>query len=119
MLLAANTSTIPLSVETLSQKLGGLSRNHLHKIVQELAGLGIVQTLRGAGGGVILAVDPPDIHIGALIRQLEGDQPLVECFRLDGGSCTLTARCLLRGFIGNARESFYRELDRHTLADCF
>ncbi len=118
MLLAAHPSAGPVKVEALAQELGGLSRDHLHKIVQGLVALGVVRTLRGAGGGVTLASDPRQIRIGALIRQLEGSQPVVECFRADGGCCTLKAQCRLRGFIGNAREDFYRNLDAHTLADC-
>ncbi len=119
MALANEPPERPFSVEAMAQKLGGLSRNHLHKIVQELASLGLVRTVRGAGGGVTLAVAPKEIRVGALIRQLEGDQPVVECFRADGGCCTLTTGCRLRGFIHTAREDFYRNLDEHTLADCF
>ena len=55
-----------VNVETLAHALGGLSRNHLHKIVQDLAALGIVKTLRGASGGVILAKAPREARIGAL-----------------------------------------------------
>ena len=106
------------NVETLSRELGGLSRNHLHKIVQDLAALGVVRTVRGAGGGVVLAMSPDRIRVGTLIRQLEGDQPMVECFRADGGGCTLSAGCRLRGFLDSAREDFYRSLDARTVADC-
>ena len=59
-----------VTVETLAQSLGGLSRNHLHKIVQDLAALGIVKTIRGSGGGVTLAKAPRAVRIGALIRGL-------------------------------------------------
>ncbi len=119
MALASEPSDRPLSVDALAQKLGGLSRNHLHKIVQELASLGLVRTVRGAGGGVTLAIALSEIKVGTLVRQLEGDQPVVECFRADGGCCTLVAGCRLRGFIRTAREDFYRSLDGHTLAECF
>jgi Rrf2 family nitric oxide-sensitive transcriptional repressor len=118
MLLATEPAARPLSVETLAKLLGGLSRDHLHKVVQTLAGLGIVRTIRGVGGGVLLAAEPSQIKIGALIRHLEGDQPVVDCFRADGGSCTLSSICRLRKFIANAREEFYASLDRQTLADC-
>ena len=74
--------------------------------------------IRGAGGGVVLAMPPDRIRVGTLIRQLEGDQPMVECFRADGGSCTLSAGCRLRGFLDGAREDFYRSLDARTVADC-
>lgn len=118
MLLANEPSAQPLNVDKLSRLLGNLSRNHLHKIVQNLAAMGLVRTVRGNGGGVVLAAMPGSIRVGKLVRQLEGDQPVVECFRPDGGTCTLTAGCRLRGFIRDAREDFYRRLDRHTIADC-
>jgi Rrf2 family nitric oxide-sensitive transcriptional repressor len=118
MLLATEPPERPLSVETLAKLLGGLSRDHLHKIVQTLAGLGMVRTIRGVGGGVLLAAAPDKIRIGALIRHLEGDQPVVECFRDDGGCCTLSSICRLRRFIARARDEFYGSLDQQTLADC-
>ena len=102
----------------LAQSLGGLSRNHLHKIAQDLAALGIVKTIRGAGGGVKLAKAPRAVRIGALVRALESDQPLVECFRADHGCCTLDPGCRLRPMLKRARERFYETLDEYSLADC-
>ncbi len=106
------------NVETLAQRLGGLSRNHLHKIVQELASLGFVRTIRGAGGGVRLAKPAREVKIGALVRALESEQAIVECFRADHGCCTLEPGCRLRPMLRKARESFYQTLDDYTLADC-
>ena len=106
------------SVETLAERLGGLSRHHLHKIVQDLTAAGVTQTLRGAGGGVRLAQPPEAINLGALIRYLESDQPMVECFRPEAVTCPLLPDCRLRGLIGRAEQDFYARLDRHTLADC-
>ena len=108
----------PMNVEAIAERLGGLSRNHLHKIVQDLAALGVLRTLRGAGGGVALARPLEDVRLGALIRALEADQALVECFRSDGGHCVLAPDCALPPILHNARKSFYQSLDGHTLADC-
>ena len=36
----------------------GVPRNHVQKIVQDLAEAGLVRTRRGAGGGVILGIHP-------------------------------------------------------------
>jgi Rrf2 family nitric oxide-sensitive transcriptional repressor len=118
MRLAAAAEDEILTVEQLARDLGGLSRNHLHKVVQDLAALDLVRTSRGPRGGVALAAPPAGIRLGELIRRLEADQPLVECFRADGGCCTLSPACRLRGLLGQARESFLATLDRHTLADC-
>jgi len=118
MRLAVEPPDRPLTVETLARELGGLSRNHLHKVVQELAASGVVRTVRGARGGVLLAVPPKEVRLGTLIRQLEADQVTVECFRADGGGCSLTPGCRLRGMLGVAWDSFLQSLDGNTLADC-
>jgi Rrf2 family nitric oxide-sensitive transcriptional repressor len=107
-----------MNVQTIAQQLGGQSRNHLHKIVQNLAALGVLRTARGAGGGVSLATQLNKVRLGSLIRTLEADQALVECFRADGGNCVLSPDCALSNFLFDARDSFYRSLDRRTLADC-
>ena len=54
LMLLAQRRDETTSVETLARTLD-LSRNHLHKIVQELHALGVVETMRGVGGGVRLA----------------------------------------------------------------
>lgn len=118
MLLARAKPDTPVSVEVMAQELGGLSRHHLHKIVQDLTALGATRTLRGAGGGVMLAKAPEEIRVGTVVRRLEQDQVVVECFRADGCACTLVKGCRLRGMLGRAQERFYATLDDQTLADC-
>ncbi len=118
MLLAGEAPGHHLSVEALARTLGGLSRHHLHKIVQDLTALGITRTVRGAGGGVLLAVAADQVRLGTLVRQLEADQAIVECFRADACGCTLVAGCRLRGMLRGAQNSFYTNLEQHTLADC-
>ena len=118
MALGHSRSGETINVGTLAKSLGGLSRNHLHKIVQDLAAIGIVKTIRGTGGGVLLAKEAGEIKIGAVVRALEGDQAIVECFRADHGCCTLEPGCRLRPMLRKARETFYKSLDAHTLADC-
>ncbi len=95
-----------------------ISRNHLTKVIQALAGAGILSTHRGAGGGFRLAQPPESVKLGAVVRLLESRQALVECFRADGGTCVLTPGCRLKGRLAAAREAFLDELDRTTLAEC-
>jgi Rrf2 family transcriptional regulator, nitric oxide-sensitive transcriptional repressor len=118
MLLGRQQPGYNINVVMMASQLGDLSRNHLHKIVQDLAALGIVRTVRGAGGGVALAKPLTDVRLGALVRALEQDQAIVECFRADGGHCVLDSGCRLRAMLRTARECFYESLDQHTLADC-
>jgi Rrf2 family nitric oxide-sensitive transcriptional repressor len=96
----------------------GISRNHLAKVVHDLADRGFIITQRGIGGGFVLARPPQAITLGEVVRALEGTSALVECFRQDGGGCVLTPRCRLKGRLAAARQAFLRELDKTTLADC-
>lgn len=95
----------------------GLSRHHLAKIMQRLAAGGFVATRRGAGGGAVLARDPGEIRLGAVVCLLEEGQALVECFAPGGGDCTITGRCRLKAQLRAAEEAFLGTLDRSTLAD--
>ncbi len=96
----------------------GISRNHLVKIIRELAAGGIIATQRGAGGGFHLARPAGEISLGEIVRLLESRSALVECFRSDGGACVVTRRCRLKSRLKAAREAFLRELDGTTLAEC-
>jgi Rrf2 family nitric oxide-sensitive transcriptional repressor len=96
----------------------GISRHHLVKVVRRLAETGYVRTRRGAGGGFELARPARAITLGEVMRDLEDDQPLAECFRADGGPCVLSPRCRLKKKLAAAREAFLNELDTTSLADC-
>lgn len=108
---------IHVSTDALATELI-VSRNHLHKIVQFLTEMGLVRTIRGAHGGVMLARPADKIRVGEVIRSYEREQALVECFRADSGACTLLPRCRLRGMLNTAKSVFYQHLNQYTLADC-
>ena len=95
-----------------------ISRHHLSKIVRDLADAGFIATQRGAGGGFSLARPAQEISLGAVVRRLEDGHALVECFRDDGGCCTLTAGCRLKSKLVRARDAFIAELDKTSLAEC-
>jgi Rrf2 family transcriptional regulator, nitric oxide-sensitive transcriptional repressor len=95
-----------------------ISRNHLTKVIRDLSEAGFINTLRGAGGGLLLAKPAAEISIGDVVRRLEARHAVVECFRSDGGACVLTPRCRLKSRLARAAEAFLRELDCSTLADC-
>lgn len=105
------------SAEELARAVG-VPRNHVHKIIQDLAEAGLVRTWRGAGGGVELAMAAETIRLGDVVRRFETGQALVECFRPDGGACCLSPDCRLKGMLWHARGAFLASLDAATLADC-
>ncbi|MCK2185141.1 Rrf2 family transcriptional regulator [Halomonas getboli] len=93
-----------------------ISRNHLMKVVQELNRLGYLHATRGKHGGLLLNRAPDEIPLGGLIRDIEPDLGLVECFRDDNG-CVITPACRLKPILGEALAAFVAVLDRYTLAD--
>lgn len=94
----------------------GISQAHLMKITHQLGLAGFIETVRGKGGGMRLATAPAAINLGAVVRAVEPDFALVECFGTEN-RCALTSYCRLAGVLGGALESFLAHLDRHTLAD--
>lgn len=116
MRLASDESR-SFTTEEMARELQ-ISRHHLSKVVRDLADAGFVTTQRGAGGGLSLARPAEEITLGAVVRRLEDGLALVECFRDDGGGCTLTPGCRLKGKLARAREAFIAELDQTSLAEC-
>ncbi|MDO9095261.1 MAG: Rrf2 family transcriptional regulator [Rubrivivax sp.] len=95
----------------------GLSKNHLMKVVNDLAHQGWIETTRGRGGGLRLLREPGDIRIGDIVRGSETDFRLVECFDSGTNACRLTPRCRLKHLFGEALQGFFKALDGATLAD--
>src|SRR5262245_51507405 len=94
----------------------GISEHHLMKVVHQLGVAGFIETLRGRGGGMRLAKKASDITVGEVVRHMEPDLNLVECFRADQ-QCTISPVCRLAGVLGEALDGFLKVLDRYTLAD--
>ena len=94
-----------------------ISRNHLAKVVNYLSHLGYLETRRGRGGGITLAVKPEDLRIGQLVRQTENQPAIVECFDPSTNTCKLNGSCILKGVLAEAMNAFYETLDRKTLRD--
>lgn len=93
-----------------------ISRNHLAKVVQALQAEGLVETLRGRGGGLRLAKDPADIGIGHVVRRLERFNSFVSCMGT-GADCSIVGACRLKPVLAGALEAFQAHLDQFTLAD--
>jgi len=95
----------------------GISRNHLVKVVHHLGKLGYIHTSRGKSGGITLAGEPEAINVGEVIRRVEPNFYIVECFNESANGCPITPACLLRGMMFEAYEAFFGVLDKYTLSD--
>lgn len=95
----------------------GISKNHLMKVSHELGKAGYIETVRGRGGGIRLALKPEEINIGEVVRRMEDDFYLVECFNPSGGSCPISPVCGLKGVLGRALQAYLQVLSEYTLQD--
>lgn len=91
-----------------------IPRQHLMKTVNELSRMGYVEAVRGKGGGISLGRDPSTVSLDALVRDLEPDKPLVDCF---DPRCPAAGVCRLVGALGRARDAFFDALGDYSLAD--
>ncbi|WLV24723.1 Rrf2 family transcriptional regulator [Aciduricibacillus chroicocephali] len=94
-----------------------ISSHHLGKIVFELNKLGLIETIRGRGGGIRLAKDPAEINIGMVVREMEDDFNILECFDKELNHCILSPACKLKHVLNDALKAFLAVLDQYTLAD--
>lgn len=93
-------------------ELHGVSRTHLMKVANRLGRLGYIVAVRGRSGGIRLARAPQLVNVGAVVRDMEPDHPVVDC-----GSCRLLRGCRLPGIFCQAMDAFHAVLDRYSLAD--
>jgi Rrf2 family nitric oxide-sensitive transcriptional repressor len=89
----------------------GIARNHAMKVVNELAGAGLLATVRGRGGGFTLGRPAEEITLGAVVRVTEPDLRPADC-----DNCVMVGQCGMQAMLNGAMRAFLAELDKHTLA---
>lgn len=94
-----------------------ISKNHLMKVTYDLGQLGLIETIRGRGGGIRLHVSPEEINIGQVVRHTEEDFHIVECFDKENNMCKISPACQLKFALNEALNAYLQVLDRYTLAD--
>ena len=94
-----------------------ISRNHLVKVVNNLSNLGYIHTVRGRGGGMLLAHEPEQINVGEVVSRTEPNFHLVECFDRPNNTCPIAPCCALIEGLNKAKEAFLDVLKAVTLAD--
>lgn len=93
-----------------------VSRHHMEKVVQRLAGAGLVETARGRGGGVRLSRDPSTITVGEVMRTMENDFAVVECLG-PARYCRVAGVCGARDVFARALDAYFAVLDDATVED--
>ena len=91
-----------------------LSRNHVVKVVHQLARAGLIHSIRGKGGGIMLGKPADEIRIGQVVVALEESLQVVDCSK---PVCKILPACRLKGILQEGVDAFINVLDQYTLED--
>lgn len=79
--------------------------------------MGFIETIRGRYGGIRLAKKPEEINVGQIVRIMENDFTLLECFDKGTNHCVISPACKLKHVLNEALQAFHQVLDQYTLND--
>jgi Rrf2 family protein len=88
----------------------------LRKLLQRLAGAGIVESTKGAGGGFRLTRAPRDISVLEVIEPVQGKLAINRCF-LGRSRCPLQAKCRISRKLAGIQEHLVQFFKGITLVD--
>jgi len=104
------------SIKEISEVFN-ISSHHLGKIVHQLSRLELLESVRGRNGGIRLAKPPEEINVGKIVRLLESDFALLECFDQGVNHCVITPACTLKHALNKALHAFFQVLEEYTIQD--
>ena len=109
----ANKPTVSVS---LMEESIGVSRPFLRKILQKLHKAGLLQAVKGKGGGFTLSRDPEAITLSNLITVLQGPLKLNDCL-FSKKLCRNHGACLLRHKLEGIETRILSEIEEITIKD--
>jgi Rrf2 family iron-sulfur cluster assembly transcriptional regulator len=107
----------PTSVRDIAERTG-LPQPYLEQILLALKGAGLVRSKRGVGGGYVLARDPREIPLSAIVSAVDG--PIVAGDFGEphtNGACDHEGQCVLLAVWADVGEHMRHYLEALTLAD--
>ncbi len=110
--LGQNDSSEPVGLAELARQLNE-SPSYLAKVAQQLVKAGILRSLRGAQGGVVLNMPPRDITLLMVVTACQG--PVLGSFCSENGS--VDEICAFHRAAMELHEAIHKVLSRWTLAD--
>jgi Rrf2 family protein len=109
--LAQYSGEAPVSITSISARQE-LSERYLEQLMSMLKKAGLVKSIRGAGGGYVLAKDMAEISVGDVLRALEGSLEPVECAGLEpDGGCKAADYCVTKYVWQRINDSISRTVD--------
>ncbi|HSJ80948.1 MAG TPA: Rrf2 family transcriptional regulator [Thiobacillus sp.] len=101
------------TVQEIAEKFD-VSRSHIMKIVQKLAGAGLIHASRGQHGGIRLGQPKEAIDLRRVIELMEATLAPVNC---DDPACIIKKNCTLKNILFEGQRQFLEHVERYTLAD--
>jgi len=101
-------------VSALAEELG-LPRPYLRKIMQTLAGSGVVRSSKGRGGGFVLGRPARTITVAEVVRIFQGEISLHDCL-FKKPICPDVGTCPLRVEIGRLERRLVGDLEALSIA---
>ena len=93
-----------------------ISQKYLEQLVRPLMKAGLLKSVRGKGGGYMMAKDPAEVRAGDILRAVEGSTAPVACDGIDN-SCTRSDLCSTVKFWRGLDDVIEKYVDGVTLAD--
>lgn len=94
--LARHFGERPVAIREIAERQR-ISLSYLEQILHRLGRAGVVESVRGPGGGVRLTRKPSEVTIGDIVRALEGPIALSHCLEPgEAGECYLADDCVAR-----------------------
>jgi Rrf2 family protein len=114
MVLLANQSGAPLTAGTIAGRLK-VSLNHLSKVLQRLAKVGLVEAVRGRGGGYTLGRAPGRVSLKDIYEAIDGPITSKDC--LLGRRICKSKKCILSGLLTSVTREVSDYLANTSLAE--
>ncbi len=95
----------------------GISEKYLESILVLLTKVGILEGLRGKGGGYKLAIPPEELTVGSILKVVEGGLAPVSCLEENFRKCDNIEACKTRPMwekLNGVIDSFFENI---TLSD--
>ncbi|MGI6382282.1 MAG: RrF2 family transcriptional regulator [Tissierellaceae bacterium] len=94
----------------------GLSESYLEQLFSTLRKDGLINSVRGAQGGYMLAFEPSEITVGQVLRSLEGDLSPADCVGNDSASdCSKEYGCATKLVLMEIKNSIDQVIDSISL----
>ncbi len=113
--LALQDTEEPIPLRDIAQRQQ-IPLQYLEHLITPLIAAGILRSIRGAKGGILLAKTPEEIKLSEVIQILEGPIVLTECLN-NPEICDRSAFCVTRDVWDEMKKAMEGVLESTTLHD--